>query len=372
MNIVLNCIMVILFAVVAKPSMAGLLPGEGIVRDPATGNYTATFVVEGEDGKDWLETGDLETATKIEPTVRSMFKLAGGWNIRYAYTVRNGNSAMQAINHFDLYGLPINVVLLKTTPLLGSGNVVLEEFFDSAMTSPSEKWSGSGGRNGQTLNIGWLYERWDYSTKNNNTAVGIQPGESVNGFGYTSPDLPGVFVAKLTGNTPYHHFDFSGPGPSYTRSDIGKEMAKITNNDFIPRNVAAPLIIVPRQFDAAFILDGIRTHVATWPARHLADSAFAAQLDRYLEAAAESFRRNQPTTGGEHIHTIRKMLAKEHHHIDHDDEDDEDTEEHKRATRHTIDRLAARVLDFDLRYVLKRTAPEHEKGEHEEAGRKHR
>jgi hypothetical protein len=49
--------------------------------------------------------------------------------------------------------------------------------------------------------------------------------------------------------------------------------------------------------------------------------------------------------------------------LDHDDEDNEDTAEHKAATRLTIDRLAARVLDFDLRYVLKRTEHEHEEGD---------
>ena len=44
-------------------------------------------------------------------------------------------------------------------------------------------------------------------------------------------------------------------------------------------------------------------------------------------------------------------------------------DEHKAATRLTIDRLAARVLDFDLRYVLKRMEKEHEhehkEGDHE-------
>ncbi len=363
MKIFSNCIMVALLALFAGHSMAGLLPGEGIVRDPVTGNYTATYVEEGEDGKDWIEKADFETATKIDPTVRSKFKLAEGWNIRYAYTIKNGNAAKQPINNFDLDGLPINVVLLNTTPLLGSGNVVLEEFFDSAMTSPSEKWSGSGGRNGQALNIGWLCKGWDYTTKSHNTAAGIQPGESASGFGYGSPDLPGVFVAKLTGNTRYHHFSFSGPGPSYERSDIARQMDEIEGNDFIPRNVAAPLIIVPRQFDAAVVMESIRTHVSTWPARQLAESAFATQLDRYLGAAAESFRLNNPKAAREHIHTLRKMLDKEHRNLDHDDVDDDDTEERKTATRLSIDRLAARVLDFDLRYVLKRTEREHEKSE---------
>ena len=360
MKTLLNCIMVILCILFAGHSMAGLLPGEGIARDPVTGNYTATFFVEGEDGKDWLETGDFETATKIDPTVRSTFKHAEGWSIRYAYTIKNGSAAKQAINHFDLYGLPIYMVLLNSTPLTGSGNVVLMELLDSSLLVPNSKWSGSGGRDGQALNIGWLCKGWDPATKSHNTAVGIQPGETASGFGYASPDLPGVFMAQLLGNTSYHQFDFSGSGPSYEKSDIARQMDEVVGKDFIPRNVAAPLIIVPSQFDAAIVLDRIRTHVATWPAKQLVDSVFASQLDRYLGAAAESFRLNQPKAGRQHIESLRKLLDHEHKYLDHDDEDNDDTPEHKAATRLTIDRLAARVLDFDLRYVLKRMEKEHE------------
>jgi hypothetical protein len=354
MKVLLNCIMAIMFALAAKPSTAGLLPGEGIVRDPRTGDYIATYMDEGEDGKDRLETAYFRTATKIDPTVRSKFRLIEGWNIRYAFTISNGNAAKQAISQFELYGLPINALLLNTTPLLGSGNAVLGEQFDSAMSSPSAKWEGSGGHNRQTLKIGWLYDCWDDVTNSHNTAVGIQPGESITGFGFASPDLPGVFVAQLFGNTRYHQFNFSGPGPDYARSDIARQMDEVVGNDFVPRNVAAPLIIVPRKFDAAIVLEGIRTHVATWPAKQLVDPAFAIQLDRYLDAAAKSFRLNQSKAGRDHIETLRKLLAKEHHHVDHEDEDDEDTEEHKQTARRSIDRLAARVLDFDLRYVLKR------------------
>jgi hypothetical protein len=130
---------------------------------------------------------------------------------------------------------------------------------------------------------------------------------------------------------------------------------------FVSINVAAPKIIVPVPFNAALLLDRIRAEVQTWPGKQLLDAAFAAQLDCYLVSAAEAYRLNNPKASREHIHTLRKMLAKEHHHVDHDDEDDEDTEEHKVKTRFTIDRLAARVLDFDLRYVLKRT--ESEEGE---------
>jgi hypothetical protein len=94
-----------------------------------------------------------------------------------------------------------------------------------------------------------------------------------------------------------------------------------------------------------------------------------------MVAAANAYRNNQPKVGREQIESLRKMLDREHKYLDHDDEDNEDTPEHKHATRLTIDRLAARVLDFDLRYVLKRTerGHEHEHGDgdrRKEQGRK--
>jgi hypothetical protein len=91
-----------------------------------------------------------------------------------------------------------------------------------------------------------------------------------------------------------------------------------------------------------------------------------------LGAAVESFRRNQSKAGREHIETLRRLLEHEHKYLDHDDEDNDDTPEHKAATRLTIDRLAARVLDFDLRYVLKRTEKEHEQDHDESFHRKER
>ncbi len=87
-----------------------------------------------------------------------------------------------------------------------------------------------------------------------------------------------------------------------------------------------------------------------------------------MVAAADAFRSNQPKTGREHIESLRKLLEKEHRYLVHDDEDSDDTPEHKAATRLTIDRLAARVLDFDLRYVLRQMkhVQEHEHKEGDE------
>lgn len=169
-----------------------------------------------------------------------------------------------------------------------------------------------------------------------------------------STELPGVIAARLEGNVGWGD-KFSPLGEATTDSGIYEQMEQYEQNNYVPINVAAPLVIVPAPFDAAVLLDRIRTEMLAWPGKQLLDSAYAAKLDGLLSSAANAYRLNQPNAGREHIHTLRKLLAKEHHHVDRDDGDDEDTEEHKIKTRHSIDRLAARVLDFDLRYVLKRT-----------------
>jgi hypothetical protein len=193
----------------------------------------------------------------------------------------------------------------------------------------------------------------------------ISPGESIGGFGFFSFDLPSVSVVQLRGKSAIREFADEGP-----TGEIGAQLRELVLNDFVRRPAAVPTIVVPAPFDPAVLLERIRTEMQTWPGKQLLDAAYASQLDRYLVSAADAFRFNNPKAAKEHIHTLRKMLAKEHHNVDHDAEDSDDTDEHKTATRFTIDRLAARVLDFDLRYVLKRMEREHEEGDRKKDDRR--
>lgn len=335
--------------------------GERIIRNPDTGDYMAYYLDDEADGVEMIESPFI-TATKIDPNVRSAFSLIQNSNVRYKYNISNGNAAKQPISDISFVGLPANVTISNS--VVASSNANRIESFESALFIPNKNWYGSGARLSKELNIGWHYNNETFDV-----SLGIQPGETLSGFGIMSPDLPGILQAHLIGNTKFHQFDFSGEGPDPNKTDIARQMQEIEQNDFISRNVAAPLIIVPNQFDAAIVLDRIRSHVASWPSKELVNSVFASQLDRYLEAAANAYRSNQPKAGKEHIKSLRKMLGKEHKYLDHDDEDNDDTPEHKAATRLTIDRLAARVLDFDLRYVLKRIEHGHEQ-EHKEGDRK--
>jgi hypothetical protein len=337
------------------------LPSESIVFDSKTGNYIITYLGYDDTGESDMPTVSRQAifvpATKIDPVIQSTFKFSNGEKIPYSYRVRNGIRARQSLSMllFDpVSDIDSSIPLPKNVEDINPNTI--EQYFSvaaDALVSPNG-WVGqvtassAGG-----LRIGWI---------NINTSLsvsGISVGAVRGGFGFSSKDIPGIGVTQLQGEAPVRGFVDEGP-----TGEVADELEKLTQNDFITRFAAVPTIAVSNPFDATVLLNRIRDHVATWPAKQLLDPAYAAQLSRYLVAAAEAYRLNNTKAGKEHIKTIRKMLAKEHHNLDRDDEGDEDTEEHKAATRLTIDRLAARVLDFDLRYVLKRMEPVEDEAHH--------
>jgi hypothetical protein len=329
-------------------------PGESIVRDPVTGNYTITYVGESADN---LSQTVFVPSTKIEPTIRSRFHLMDKWNIAYRFSVSNGATARQAINGVLVDGVVNPIIGELPHPELEVSDEVFKAYVVAtrAATPAPVNWKGDITRDEELKRIAWRPQAGKFKT------TGIFAGQTLSGFGFSSLDLPGMGDAKVDGFSEI--FGFPDDGPIYD-SAILDELNRLRDNDFVSRIAAIPVVAVPNPFDAAILLDRIRTEIQTWPGKQLLDTAYAAQLDRYMVAAAEACRLNNTKAAREHIHTLRKLLAKEHHHVDHDDEDNEDTEEHKLKTRRSIDRLAARVLDFDLRYVLKRTEQGHGKDGH--------
>ena len=334
-------------------------PGESVELNPVTGDYAINY---------WNGIGLEQTlfvpATKIVPTVKSRFYLDAANKIVYRYSVSNSHQSKQSIvqhifesvNSVD--GTRDDSRMGISTPDEYATSMAVLRANHAALTTPAG-WDGGvvfGYYDDERVRVAWD-TAVDHVT--DKSMDGIKPGNKVNDFGFTSTALAGISVVEFMGNHPPRAYPVEGP---LEDSAIIQQLNDIEANDFVPRNAAVPTIAVPVPFDAAVLLDRIRTHVATWPGKQLLDPTFAAQLDRYMAAAAEAYRLNSTKAGRENIMTVRKLLGKEHHNLDHD-EDDDDTEEHKTATRLTIDRLAARVLDFDLRYVLKRIEHEHEDGD---------
>lgn len=330
--------------------------GESIVLDPVSGNYKLTYSDEQGDGTKILSHATFVPATKIEPSVNSKFRLEHAGAVTYSYSVSSGANSRQVLDtvRLTLIGKVAGSQVLPTdmqTSTPEQAFAVLEA--NSLALSTPSGWRGSVSIDAGS---GISFVSWDAD----DLSTGIQPNGLVSGFGFTSQSLPGTGVAQFTGARKFAN-GYGGEGPA-PGSDIAKQIQALDDNDFVPRLAAVPSIAVPVPFDAAVLLDNIRAQVAIWSGKPIIDPAFATQLDRYLVAAADAYRLSNVKAGKEHIETVRKLLSKEHHNLDHDDEDEDDVEERKVITRFSIDRLAARVLDFDLRYVLKRM--EREEDEH--------
>jgi len=325
-------------------------PGESIVLDPITGDYTITYwddLSYSDDPNDppaGLEQTTFVPATKIAPAIRSKFRMDGASDVAYSYIVSNGATAKQAIIAVSLEE-PARISGERDFPAhTATVEEVRQTLFAnmSALNSP-ENWSGDMHRVLGQSRIAWSPD--DFETG------GVKAGRTQAGFGFSSSALPGVSEARMRGKSAV--FGYTGEGPAED-SAIRPELERLRKNNFIARNAAVPTIAVPAPFDAAVLLERIQAHAHTWITQQLIDPAFSSQLDRYFAAAADAYRHNQPKAGKKHIQTMRELLKKEHADADREDDEDERGDDGDKTKRPLIDKLAARILDFDLKYVTKR------------------
>jgi hypothetical protein len=338
----------------ASAHAIGGLPGESIVLDPNTGDYTLNYWdSDAPDAR--IRQAIFVPSTKIDPSIQSIFKLKGKSEVVYTYRVTNGIKSRQPLNMmlFD----PVSDII-SSIPLPKQDRDVdlnaIEQILvagASALTTPAN-WIG---RN-TTSHAGGLRVGWSYRGDG-----GLIPGKTQAGFGFSSKDIPGIGIAQMQGDSPVPMFPGEGP-----TGGLAKEFAPIEQNDFITRNAATPTIAVPTPFDAAVTLERIQTQMHTWIGMSLLDSAFSAQLDRYFQSAISAYRLNQPKVGKKQIQTMRELIKKEQPNAGNGEGDNEGDSQNKNKPA-LIDPLAARVLDFDLNYVMKRAGEGESESEGEHA-----
>lgn len=322
------------------------LEGESIVFNPATGNFLITYLNSTDDT---FRQVTFIPATKINPTLKNNLKLGQDGSVHYGFTLSSGRDSKQDVLLFILDPISSVTSILPDIPLNAPPGKIMDDMdkVASYFNTPTP-WEAF-----MTYSRGQMSFRAGWSVK---VANGFHPGNKA-AFGFKSRDLPGIINTEIHGYAPgSKHIpsgeadpDDGGFGQQYTEL--------VTKKNFVTRPAAVPTITVPNPFNAAILLERIQTQMHSWIAMQLLDATFSSQLDRYLTAAADAYRHNQPKAGKEHIQTLRKMLKKEHEDSDKDDEKEGDRNEGQndnRNQRFQIDRLAARVLDFDLKYVLKR------------------
>jgi hypothetical protein len=343
-----------MFGLVLMTSIAHADPRDSIVYDSISGNYT---IIYANPGNTTVYRMLFIPATKIDPSVRSSFRREDNMSIVYRYQVKSGKASKQYLE--GIYIDPAsNIVADRPLPLslsedINKSDAEMQADIDAgqkAVAHPSG-WDGIAlPSQGYGLRISW-------NTINSNISSGLPPGGSLNGLGFTSLDLPGIGDMQFRGEVHYTEFlGYDDDEMLEPTSEVAQELTKLENHDFVLRPAAIPNIAVPVPFDAAVLLDRIQTQMHTWIGMQLLDATFSSQLDRYLVAAADAYRHNQPKAGKDHIEILRKMLKKEHEDLGRDEEHESEKSQEKNDDKKSvmIAHLAARVLDFDLKYVIKR------------------
>jgi hypothetical protein len=328
------------------------LEGESIVFNPRTGNYLITYHSSEDDSFHQVV---FVPATKIVPTLKSHLNSDGKGTIHYRYTLISGQGSQQSIVQLILDPVssvktPLPDVPLDTPPVrapVDSLKVVqiTDQMWNSAkyFDTPSQWQASMAYSKGQkTFGISWYYD---------SDAGGLPPASKAL-FGFNSRDLPGIIEVAISGFAPNSQDIPGEEGQDPNDGGFGQQYTDLISNNFVPCPAAVPAIAVPNPFNAATLLNSIQTQMHGWIAMNLLDATFSTQLDRSLAAAINAYGHNQPKASKENIEELRRMLRREHANLD---SENESTEKKDSDAKHAqIALLAARVLDFDLNYVLQR------------------
>lgn len=320
---------------IALVSLIGSIPAsaetqvEDFVYDPNTDTYILTFWGK-ETGTPVFERWVFVPHTRIVPTVKSKVEETDKGVLRYSYRLRNGKESKQNLSSIDFLASHA-IKVSQTTPKGWFGGVV------SNSNTPE-------------FIISWFL-RGPFGS-------GLTPGKSQSGFAYDSTDLPGMSEARMAGAAFPIKSDTPASSLPNPDSEATRKLEEFKARDYVPRVVAAPRIANPTPFNAAVVLEGVRSHLnGDLQQMKLVDPVFAAQLDRPLGAAIDAAKVGNTAGAKDNLKQFRKLLKQEHEDADREDDKDFDSDEDEKTNQgkpRLIDKLAARVLDFDAKYVLKR------------------
>ncbi len=300
---------------------------EGIVVDSNSGNYIVTYKTD--DGS--FAEVIMEPATKISPVLKSEVRLSeNSIDTTYQFKLKNGAASKQ------------NIRAIRTEITSATPNSVVS----------SDGWGGGLYPNpqmGLAMRLSWSY----IAQVSKESKSGLSPGKSLRGFRFESMDLPGVGIIRIEGAAT--QTTWLGHIPEID-SPVGTQINNLRLNDFVPNFAALPRIPVPTPFNAAAVLGGVQKHIKEdLVSMKLIDPVLASQLDRLLQAAIDAAKINNTTAVRSNLKDLRKLLKKEHEDVDSEDDKDFDKDDANETRKSAlIDRLTARVLDFDLKYVEKR------------------
>ena len=156
------------------------------------------------------------------------------------------------------------------------------------------------------------------------------------------------------------------PNTSFWRQKI----EEIQDQDYVLVPVLAPIIVIPSPFDGAELARRIRVHVQTWVKYGHISSDALIRLNRQLDVLIPALEgKNKPAIRSAAFELYKELFG-HHHGLDHyklgqDNDVQFDVPLRRRYGPHNVgqqaeppqvevQRIAARALSFDLRYLLTR------------------
>ncbi len=290
---------------------------EGVVYDETTGDYVVTY----KDSYDSFNEVVFVPATKIDPDLRSKFKQGDQSTFQYDYLLKSNKSSRQAIRAM----VAVLSADIQPNPSAPQGwkAYLVPDVVDNVKR------------------VSWAFDA---------DTGGVRAGQTQTGFHIQAPDLPGVGWMQLSGE---------GKGTvwlgHYPTGEIGEQMDKIKENNFVTRLAVVPAIPIEVPFGAAAVLTKLQSHVKNdLHQMGLVDPTLATHIDRQLQAAIDAAKHGNQVALRAELKTLRQTLKRAHPELAENEDADEDWGDDDKRVKRPIAKLAAKVLDFDLKYVLKR------------------
>jgi hypothetical protein len=312
--------------------------------DSVTGNYAITYCCD-ESGE--MATSVFEPRTKISPRIASVLKEVDGGAVQYRYDISISLTSVRALNMFILdpiTSLRSRLPLDFGNPSLSSEQErVVELNAELALQTPVG-WKGfvNGSSRRGPLRMGWRRGRLI-----DKHVAEFGPGSSQAGFGFNSNDLPAVIAAEFTSKTTLPR-SYAGEGPA-RNSPVMPALIELEREDFVPRHVAAPGIRLVTPYSCSGTLQSVIEEVQGWPSRNLMEPMLTAEVVALLDTASSNCATSAQTARA----ALDQLLGLISQRFPGIDSDTVATMMAQNLADHDY-RLAARVVMFDVRYVLSR------------------
>lgn len=341
----------------------GGVPGAQKQLDPATGDYVITYTRD--DGG--TSTMMFEPRNKVIPFVSSAFSQGQDGRVKFVYRATNTVQSKQ-----DLFGFGVSPVsdlsgssLIKTChdPRI-SGKLALQRQANQSVIRPPNWRSSVGDINPTFCSEGGdgtvLYEvHWTTFTESSQRAM--TSGQVERGLEFRSADLPGIGKAQISGLASRDNEFPDDVTENEALSEIINEL-KSPAYLFVSRHVAVPTFPVPSAFAPSPVLQAIRDHMKAWPQQQLMDQGFWTVVDGLLASAISAANNGNTPSVISSLTQIRLELRKKFPDLDGTTGKDDpkpteiptDTVTFESFLLAHDQRLAARVLDFNVAFVTRR------------------